>query len=482
MTASMDMEHFISRVVEAADSLDPHATLPSPRPAPDMSTMFRSTLDPTVMASGSQVQHVSDRVIHPALMLLKHAPFLIPFDTRVKIFREFVRVDRERLGLGDINRFQPAIARATIHRTSIFEDGYTHLNALGPKLKGKIAIQFVSDQGLTEAGIDGGGVFKEFLTNLSTRAFDPDAGLFEITPRNEIAPARGDYAVQGMLSIIQPSLSRTLRPNHASSINQPKKLETQLNHFEFLGRILGKALYEGILVNVPFAEFFLSKWLGRNNYLDDLPSLDAEVYRNLIFLKNYQGRVEDLGVTFSVSKQEFGQTVSVDLIPSGSSLLVSKETRIKYIYLVANYKLNIQISKQCRSFFKGLSDMIDPRWIQMFSPSELKLLVCGTGDLDLQDLQRNLVYDGGFSATHPTILLLWNALADFDDAHRRKFIKFVTSAERAPLLGFKELYPKFCIRMAGEDVDRLPSASTCVNLLKLPAYNTYDQIVSCVFF
>jgi ubiquitin-protein ligase E3 C len=38
--------------------------------------------------------------------------------------------------------------------------------------------------------------------------------------------------------------------------------------------------------------------------------------------------------------------------------------------------------------------------------------------------------------------------------------------------GFKELAPHFAIRDAGGDEARLPTASTCVNLLKLPRYKT----------
>jgi ubiquitin-protein ligase E3 C len=41
---------------------------------------------------------------------------------------------------------------------------------------------------------------------------------------------------------------------------------TQLAFFEFLGLIIGKALYEGILVEAAFAGFFLSKCLGKMNY------------------------------------------------------------------------------------------------------------------------------------------------------------------------------------------------------------------------
>jgi len=35
---------------------------------------------------------------------------------------------------------------------------------------------------------------------------------------------------------------------------------------------------------------------------------------------------------------------------------------------------------------------------------------------------------------------------------------------------FKELYPAFCIHHAGKESDRLPTASTCMNLLKLPEF------------
>ena len=46
-----------------------------------------------------------------------------------------------------------------IHRDSIFEDSFNNLRSLNPsKLKNRIKILFISDQGLVEAGIDGGGI------------------------------------------------------------------------------------------------------------------------------------------------------------------------------------------------------------------------------------------------------------------------------------------------------------------------------------
>jgi HECT-domain (ubiquitin-transferase) len=39
-------------------------------------------------------------------------------------------------------------------------------------------------------------------------------------------------------------------------------LAHSLNWYRFIGRILGKAMYEGILVDVAFAGFFLAKVLN----------------------------------------------------------------------------------------------------------------------------------------------------------------------------------------------------------------------------
>ena len=60
-------------------------------------------------------------------------------------------------------------------------------------------------------------------------------------------------------------------------------------------------MYEGILVDVAFAGFFLAKWLGRQSFLDDLSSLDPDLYNGLIFLKHFNGNVEDLSLNFTMA-------------------------------------------------------------------------------------------------------------------------------------------------------------------------------------
>lgn len=54
---------------------------------------------------------------------------------------------------------------------------------------------------------------------------------------------------------------------------------------EFLGRVVGKALYEGILLDYSFSLVFVQKLLGRYSFLDELSTLDPELYRNLVYVK-----------------------------------------------------------------------------------------------------------------------------------------------------------------------------------------------------
>lgn len=46
---------------------------------------------------------------------------------------------------------------------------------------------------------------------------------------------------------------------------------------------------------------------------------------------------------------------------------------------------------------------------------------------------------------------------------------YITSCSRPPTLGFGSMKPKICISR-DEDVDHLPTANTCMNVLRLPNY------------
>lgn len=45
------------------------------------------------------------------------------------------------------------------------------------------------------------------------------------------------------------------------------------------------------------------QWLDKQSFLDDLASLDPELYQGLLFLKHYSGNYEDLALNFTVTQE-----------------------------------------------------------------------------------------------------------------------------------------------------------------------------------
>mmetsp|Transcript_9613 Transcript_9613/g.29108 ORF Transcript_9613/g.29108 Transcript_9613/m.29108 type:complete len:910 (+) Transcript_9613:367-3096(+) len=249
--------------------------------------------------------------------ILSLCPIMVPFEFREELFQ---------LHTNEQKSMHPE-KRATIRRQYIVEDGYVVINPLRTDLRGHMRISFMDSNGLFEAGIDGGGLFKvrcgaqikrtalnvacltcdvlclrlqEFMHELIARVFSPEMGLMIQTWDGKLYP--------------NPASELVVGPNH-------------LEQFQFLGRVVGKSLQEFLLVNLPFADFFLAKFLQRNSSLDDLESFDPQLYRNLMSMKKMSAaEIEALGLTFTVVRDEYGGT-EVPLIPNGRGRKTSVNSR-----------------------------------------------------------------------------------------------------------------------------------------------------------
>jgi hypothetical protein len=88
--------------------------------------------------------------------------------------------------------------------------------------------------------------------------------------------------------------------------------------------IVGKAIFEGILLKCTFSRFFLNKMVEKGNSVDDLQTLDPDLYNNLMYLKYYEGDAEDLGLNFTISEDQFGKKLNFPLVPNGDQITVTK--------------------------------------------------------------------------------------------------------------------------------------------------------------
>jgi len=341
-----------------------------------------------------------------------------------------------------------------VRREHLLDDAFATLRGLGSGWRMPVRVRFLGLDDLEEAGV-GPGVALEFLVDVLRAGFDPQAGLF------------------------LPGADGSLYPNPAAHL----AIHDAAGHFALLGAILAKTLYEGVLVELPLASCFLNRLLNRTNAFSDLPLLDPQLHRSLMFLKAYEGNVEDLALTFAIDQYGGDYDVppehrkQVELKRGGSELPVTRDNRVEYIFLVSHYRLNLQLKRQCDAFIRGFADVVPLPWVNMFSPAELQLVLGGSdAPVDVDDWAAHTAYSGGYFEEHQVVGWFWAAVRSFDAPHRAMLLKFVTSCSRPPLMGFRWLQPTFCVHKATAEEGRLPTSATCMNLLKLPPYDSAELL------
>ena len=107
---------------------------------------------------------------------------------------------------------------------------------------------------------------------------------------------------------------------------------------------------------------------------------------------------------------------------------------------------------------------------------EMQLLVSGSEQyINIDDWMSNTRYIG-FTKDSPQIQWFWDVIREVDNATMAAVLKFGTSCSRPPLLGFQHLQPHFAIQKSSAHNESLPTSSTCVNLLRLPEYESKHML------
>lgn len=332
--------------------------------------------------------------------------------------------------------------------SSVFLDSFEQLRYKSPKeWLNKLRVSFSG-----EAGIDVGGLTREWFTLIINELFDPKLSLFKLTGNNSYQP-----------------------------LPIPDITQEQIEYFNFAGKIIARALIEGICINAHLSRSFCRQILHREVKLIDLEDYDESIYNSL--RRILEEDVEPLELDFTIDIIEKGQLKNIKLKKNGDKINVTNKNKKEYVSLYCNYHLRESISKQISSFCEGFNSIIPSNETRLFNPNELDLLICGVPKIDVSDLRQNTSYEYPYDEDHPVINLFFETIAKWRNEDLGKLLLFLTGSSQVPVNGFKDYNDRgkpITIGCGGER-ERLCVAHTCFNRLELPMYETEYEMNNKLF-
>lgn len=289
---------------------------------------------------------------------------------------------------------------------------------------------------------------------MTQKLFDDETGLF--------------------MSTDVDSLSYMINPRSGELV------EDHLLYFRGAGRLIGRALLEGLFMQAHLALPMLKHLLGVPISFGDLEYVDEEVFRSLKWMKENDG-VEALSLDFSVTNQLVsGEMQTIDLKENGRNIEVNDDNKLEYIALRLRHIMLDSISVQLQHFMTGIFEVIPQELILVFDYQELELVLCGVPSIDLSDWQAHTRVKDDF----PMDLKdwFWEIVSSFDDEQRVRLLQFSTGSSRVPVQGFKALTSYdgrlcwFTLNAVPYPENSYPCAHTCFNRIDLPVYPTKEEL------
>mmetsp|Transcript_4327 Transcript_4327/g.7309 ORF Transcript_4327/g.7309 Transcript_4327/m.7309 type:complete len:410 (-) Transcript_4327:52-1281(-) len=370
---------------------------------------------------------------------IRFLPHALDFENKRTLFKREIKKLRRQSNLRSITLY--------VRRGEIFMDAYSQLCHLSPEeMKAPIRTEFTG-----EVGQDIGGLTRDFFIELSKEMFNQNYSLFKWSDNG---------------SNYMPNPKSYVQSDH-------------IRYFRFIGRVIGKAMFEGCLLECYFVKSIYKMMIGQKLNYKDLYDFDNKLYMGLNWCLQPSSDVDSLYESFSTTFDYFGRTEVVDLVPNGRNVDVTNDNKEFYVERMAYFHLYKSVQKQIDAFLDGFFEIIPRDLVSIFTYQELELVISGLPKFKLEDLKRNTNYNG-YQPTSPQIVWFWEIMEELDNQERANLLQFVTGSSRVPVEGFENLQgmngiEKFSItRIVTSNTNRLPLGHTCFNQLDLPEYPTKE--------
>lgn len=141
---------------------------------------------------------------------------------------------------------------------------------------------------------------------------------------------------------------------------------------------------------------------------------------------------------YKCSQQKFSNVLLLQVGPHNARA---------YAEASARWMVRDGIRRQAAAFRRGFAGVFPPRRLRAFSPSELRLLLCGergpawTRELLLQYTEPKL----GYTRDSPGFLRLVDVLVEMSWQERKAFLQFATGCSSLPPGGLANLHPRLTV-------------------------------------
>ncbi|KAJ2092606.1 Ubiquitin fusion degradation protein 4 [Coemansia sp. RSA 1813] len=293
--------------------------------------------------------------------------------------------------------------------------------------------------------------------------------------------------------------------------------------FQFIGHFVAKSLIDNRILDLPLHEEF---WAAVQRHSQAAPSggggvgdsvvswtwcqlenLDAQFAGSLKYLQRFvdakteiyarndldteqkqrkvlefrdpkdQASVEELALDFTLPGDP-----TIELRPGGSEIPVTINNVHAYIDLVAQWTLHTGVCTQVAAFCEGFNRIFPVTSLSIFTPAELCRIFGPSGnseDWSAATITSCIEPGDGYSLTSPPVQMMVRLLESLSVGEQREFLRFSTGSPRLPIGGFRALSPPLRLVLKANEPplmpdDYLPSVMTCSNLIKMPAYSSFE--------
>ena len=359
--------------------------------------------------------------------------------------------------------WQDGFCQLNLNRSKLLIDSMEQIKKVD--LHKELKINFIG-----EVSYDAGGIMREWFTTIFQTLEGEKLKLFVVSDTNDFS------------YIINPFLSH--------------KAEN-FEFFTFIGKLIVKALFDNITVNICFNKLIYKMILQEEIAYNDLVFIDNPLFTSLQNLKEtglFENPNQNLEIIKSLEmyysiemKDVYNHMHSLEFMEKGRNIqLIDLDDYIKkrINFIIGIYEPFIKIIRDT------IYSYIPKDVLTNFNSDEFELLLNGRPYIDVEEWRFFTEYKEPYNPNHNIIIWFWEIVSTLSQKELSNLLLFSTGSGRVPIGGFAVLesnrgnIAKFTIESINyqSGCKNFIKAHTCFNRLDIPAFKNKNELEEALKF